>query len=85
MNEINIYAHVYPLQLMVKDAFKQFMKDHYDDISKTSYGTTGHGLVILKNGDEHCFMSEYTYSNWCRGQKYILNGKRYISGIQVFT
>ena len=81
----NTYAHVYPLQSMVKDAMKQFMKDHYNDISKASCGTTGCGLIILKNGDEHCFMSEYTYSNWFRGRKYILNGKRYISDFQLFN
>ena len=85
MDEIKTYAHVYPLQLMVKDALNQYAKDHHSKISKVSYGITGYGLVILKNGEEHCFMSDYTYSNWCRGRKYILNGKRYIGGFQLFN
>lgn len=39
--------------------------------------------TVVLNGDIHYFMSDYTYSSWCKGRTYLLFGELFRSGYKL--
>ena len=72
------YAHIYKNMRIAEVQFHDFLDLHEDEIAKTKMGCPH--TAILKNGDEHHFMSGIVYDQWCRGRTYMIGDVLYRSG-----
>lgn len=74
------YAHTYESHRAAMTEMYLYYKSNKDEIERYDRMT---GIVLCKNGDRHYFMSFLRYKSWCKGREYILDGKRYESGLLV--
>ena len=72
------YAHIYKNMRIAENEFHDFLDLHEEEIAKTNRRC--HHIAILKNGDEHHFMSDVIYDHWCRGRTYMIGDVLYRSG-----
>ncbi len=77
---IEEYAHVFQLLSTAREEMKDYVNKHEDEITRINYSKNE---VFCSNGDIHVFMNESQYSRWNKGREYILNGKRYRSGMKL--
>ena len=76
-----IYAHVFILMISAEEEFKNFIDNHNDEIERIK--RNGHFIVIMKNGDEHHFMSDAIYGRWCMGRTYMRFDTLYRSNLPI--
>lgn len=80
--QVNIYCHTVPYIRWAAVFFKDFCDDNKNVIVKTER-KGGIMAAVLANGEEHYFMSDFSYNNWCKGRTYILENELYHSGLPV--
>lgn len=73
-----IYAHVSMLMTTAYVVSKNFIDNHSDEVKRIK--RNGHFIVIMKNGDEHHFLSDVIYDRWCIGRTYMIGDVLYRSG-----
>ena len=60
-----------------KKEIEKEMREIADEIEKIKKPSIY--IVILKNGDEHHFLSRAVYDRWCRGRTYMIGDTLYRS------
>lgn len=73
-----IYAHIYEYMRDANYFAYRFIDDRHDEIEKIKR-PSGY-IVILKNGDEHHFLSRAEYYRWRKGRTYMIDDVLYRSG-----
>ncbi len=76
-----IYAHVSMFMTIAEAEARNFIDNHNDEIERIKRSV--HFIVIMKNGDEHHFLSDATYDRWCMGRTYMRCDTLYRSGIPI--
>lgn len=56
----------------------RFIDDRHDEIEKIK--RPSRYIIILKNGDEHHFLSRAVYDRWSMGRTYMIGDVLYRSG-----
>lgn len=78
-----IYAHIYEYMRNANYFAYRFIDDHRDEIEKIK--RPSRYVVILKNGDEHHFLSRAVYDVWSMGRTYMIGDVLYRSGLRLRT
>ena len=73
-----IYAHIFEYMSNAHYYACRFIDEHRNEIEKTKRTLTF--IVILKNGDEHHFLSRAVYDEWRLGRTYMIDDTLYRSG-----
>lgn len=73
-----IYAHIYEYMRDADYFAYRFIDDRHDEIEKIK--RPSRYIVILKNGDEHHFLSRAVYDRWSMGRTYMIGDVLYRSG-----
>ena len=77
-----IHAHIYDYMSTAKVEFRDFLYEHEHEIKKAMW-LSGDCIAILKNGDEHHFLTEAIYYRWSRGRAYMIDNKLFHSGYPI--
>ena len=83
-NQVNIYCHTFLYIRAAIAIFQDFCDENKNVIVKTER-KGGIMAAVLANGEEHYFMPDAFYNNWCRGRTYIWGNELYHSGLPVHT
>lgn len=75
-------AHVFQTMREAVAEYDDFCDAHNDEIVKV-FRDNSTLIVMLKNGEEHYFMSDSLYSNWCLGRTYLWGEELYHSGVYM--
>ena len=73
-----IYAHVSMFMTIAEAEIRNFIDNHNDEIERIK--KSGYFIVVMKNGDEHHFLSDAIYGRWCMGRTYMRGDTLYHSG-----
>ena len=76
-----IYAHIFEYMRNAEYYAYRFIDDHHDEIEKIK--RPSRFIILLKNGDEHHFLSWAIYDRWCMGRTYMIGDDLYHSGMCV--
>ena len=76
-----IYAHIYEYMQNAHYYACRFVDEHRHEIEKIK--RPSRFIILLKNGDEHHFMSWAIYERWCMGRTYMIGDDLYHSGMCV--
>ena len=73
-----IHAHIFENMQRAHYYAYHFIDEHRHKIEKTK--RTLIYIIILKNGDEHHFLSRAVYDKWSMGRNYMIDDTLYRSG-----
>ena len=73
-----IHAHIFEYMRDAHYYAYRFIDEHRNEIEKIKKPSIY--IVILKNGDEHHFLSRAVCDKWCLGRTYMIGDTLYHSG-----
>lgn len=74
-----IHAHIFEHMRDAHYYAYRFIDEHRHEIEKIKRPSIF--IVILKNGDEHHFLSSAVCDKWCRGRTYMIGDTLYHSDL----
>lgn len=76
-----IICHVYLYESIATDEFREFVRKNNARITHSFADCRK--VAITDKGNEHYFMGESKYAEWCKGRTYMIAGRLMHSGYEI--